>query len=264
VNIYQVDAFASRPFSGNPAGVCLLEDEKPDSWMQSVAGEMNLSETAFVRRIDEGFSLRWFTPKCEVELCGHATLAAAHVLWEQGVLAPGQAAEFHTLSGRLRATRAAEMIELDFPSRSVRPEPAPSGMLEALTGDGKRPQVLFTGADNWLAFFELASEEEVRMLVPDFGRLARAGRGTALVTARGSSYDFVSRFFAPGVGIDEDPVTGLAHCYLAPYWAARLSKPALVGWQASARGGIVRCRPSGERIVLGGQAVTVLEARLLA
>ncbi len=268
MNIYQVDAFAERPFTGNPAGVCVLEDDRPDAWMQSVAQEMNLAETAFVRPAARpagaAFSLRWFTPKCEVELCGHATLAAAHVLWEQAILPAGRAAEFHTRSGPLRAERAGDLIELDFPSRSVSPAPSPAGMLEALVADGAPPRPLFTGVDGWLTFYELGSEDEVRRLDPDFGRLARCGSGTALVTAPGRDYDFVSRFFAPGVGIDEDPVTGSSHCYLAPYWAAKLRRRSLVGWQASARGGAVHCRPSGERVFLGGRAVTVLEARLLA
>ncbi len=264
MRIFQVDAFAERPFAGNPAGVCLLEGARPDPWMQSVAAEMNLSETAFVLRIAGGFSLRWFTPKCEVELCGHATLAAAHVLYEQGIVAPDASAEFQTLSGLLPARRAGDLIEMDFPARAVRPGPPPAGMLEALAGPGPSLEPLFCGQDEWLAFFELPSEEDVRRLAPDFVRLGRAAPGSALVTARGVDVDFVCRFFAPAVGIDEDPVTGSAHCYLAPYWAAKLSRESLIGFQASARGGSVRCRPVGDRVVIGGRAVTVLEARLLA
>jgi predicted PhzF superfamily epimerase YddE/YHI9 len=225
---------------------------------------MNLSETAFVLPLARGFSLRWFTPACEVDLCGHATLATAHVLWEQGVLAPDAAAEFHTRSGLLRAGRAGDLIEMDFPARTLREAEPPPGMLEALAGSGPRPRPLYSGQDAKLAFFELASEDEVRRLAPDFGRLARAGSGEALVTARGSGVDFVSRFFAPAVGIDEDPVTGSAHCYLAPYWASKLSRDRVVGWQASARGGRVECRLAGDRVMLGGHAVTVLEARLFA
>jgi PhzF family phenazine biosynthesis protein len=264
VKIYQVDAFADRPFAGNPAGVCLLESERPEAWMQSVAAEMNLSETAFARRIDSGFSLRWFTPTCEVELCGHATLATAHILWEAGVLPPAQSAEFHTMSGLLTARRAGDLIELDFPARAVEPAPAPAAVLEALAAGRAPLRPLFSGTDGTLDFLELATEEQVAGLAPDFRLLSRAGTGTALVTARGGAHDFVSRFFAPAVGIDEDPVTGVAHCYLAPYWSARLAKRELVGWQASARGGKVICRPEGDRVVLGGRAVTVLEARLLA
>lgn len=264
MRIFQVDAFAERPFEGNPAGVCLLEGVPPDPWMQRVAAEMNLSETAFVLAIARGFSLRWFTPKCEVDLCGHATLATAHVLWEQGILAADAAAEFQTLSGPLRAVRTADLIEMDFPARSVRPAPPPAGMLEALAGRGAPLEPLFSGQDEWLAFFELPREEDVRRLAPDFNRLAAAGSGSALVTARGGDVDFVSRFFAPAVGIDEDPVTGSAHCYLAPYWAAKLSKASLLARQVSARGGWVRCRPVGDRVIIGGRAVTVLEAKLLA
>ncbi len=264
MKIYQVDAFADRPFTGNPAGVCLLEAEKPEAWMQSVAAEMNLSETAFARRVDSGFSLRWFTPACEVDLCGHATLATAHVLWEAGVLKPAQAAEFHTLSGLLRARRAGDLIEMDFPAHAVRPAPPPAGVLEALAPGRDLPRPLFSGIDDELTLLELASKEQVEALAPDFKLLARAGTGTTLVTARGGAHDFVSRFFAPAVGIDEDPVTGVGHCYLAPYWSAKLGKQSLVGWQASARGGTVHCRPAGDRVVLGGRAVTVLEARLLA
>jgi PhzF family phenazine biosynthesis protein len=264
MRIFQVDAFAERPFTGNPAGVCLLEAARPDSWMQSVAAEMNLSETAFVLPLAQGFSLRWFTPVCEVPLCGHATLATAHILWEQGVLASGTTAEFHTQSGLLRVVRSGGLIEMDFPARSVQAVRPPPGMLEALAGGGALPQPLYCGCDDKLALLELACEDEVRRLTPDFDRLARAGSGEAVVTARGRDVDFVSRFFAPAVGIDEDPVTGSAHCYLAPYWASKLSRERLVGWQASARGGRVTCRLAGDRVMLGGQAVTVLEARLLA
>jgi PhzF family phenazine biosynthesis protein len=264
MKIYQVDAFADRPFEGNPAGVCLVEDEKPAAWMQNVAAEMNLAETAFVRRTGEAFSLRWFTPKCEVELCGHATLATAHVLWEQGILAPGRNAAFDTLSGRLGAARDGELIELDFPARRIAEAPPPTGMLEALSAGGEPLRPVFCGLDQWNAFVELASEEEVRRLAPDARLLGAAGPGSALVTARGSEHDFVSRFFAPGVGIDEDPVTGVAHCYLAPYWAPRLGRSVLTGRQVSARGGTVRCRLAGDRVFLGGRAVTVIEGRLLA
>jgi predicted PhzF superfamily epimerase YddE/YHI9 len=264
MKIFQVDAFTDRPFAGNPAGVCLLDGEKPVDWMQSVAAEMNLAETAFVRRTGGTFGLRWFTPKCEVELCGHATLATAHVLWEQGILAAGQNAAFDTMSGRLGAARDGEVIELDFPARPIAAATPPEGMLEALAAGGPPLRPLFCGVDEWNAFFELSSEDEVKRLSPDPRRLALSGCGSALVTARGREFDFVSRFFAPGVGIDEDPVTGVAHCYLAPYWAPRLGRAVLTGRQVSARGGTVRCRLAGDRVFLGGRAVTVIDGNLLA
>jgi predicted PhzF superfamily epimerase YddE/YHI9 len=218
--IYQVDSFTTQVFKGNPAGVCILDTPRPEEWMKNLAGEMNLSETAFLVREGEVFRLRWFTPKAEVTLCGHATLASAHILWEQGILKPDQQAHFETLSGRLTATRSGEWIELNFPAREVKSVVPPTGLLEALG---------------------------------------------AVVTARaeGGEYDIVSRFFAPAVGVNEDPVTGSAHCALAPYWSEKLGKLELLAYQASGRGGNLQIRLEGERVILAGQAVTVFKAEMI-
>ena len=262
--MFVVDAFAERPFTGNPAAVCLLPAGSPRdaAWMQLVAREMSLSETAFVAsRPDGDFDLRWFTPMVEVELCGHATLASAHVLWETERLARTRAARFHTKSGVLTATRDPERIVLDLPAHPATEAALPAGIEAAL---GAHP--IWVGRSRFDVFVELGSEEELRALAPDVTVLAGVeGRGF-IVTARAStsSYDFVSRFFAPRVGVDEDPVTGSAHCVLAPYWAARLGKQALVGYQASARGGVVHVGVKGDRVRLGGRAVTVTRGELLA
>ena len=263
--LYQVDAFSQRPFAGNPAGVCLLPAGDPRAqdagWMQNVAREMNLSETAFLRPRGEGFELRWFTPAMEVDLCGHATLASAHVLFERGTLAADQEARFHTASGLLTAARRGEWLEMDFPAEPAVTAPAPAGLLEAL---GVRAQ--FVGRNRLDYLVEVGSEEEVRSLRPDLALLASLRERGVMVTsrARSASYDFVSRFFAPGAGIDEDPVTGSSHCCLGPYWGQRLGKSELTGYQASARGGLVRVRLAGLRVKLSGRAVTVFRAELLA
>jgi PhzF family phenazine biosynthesis protein len=261
IPISVVDAFSERPFRGNPAGVCLPPRAMDAGWMQAVAAEMNLAETAFLRpRGPDEFDLRWFTPKVEVDLCGHATLASAHRLWEEG-LAQGTI-RFHTRSGILAASRSADGIELDFPSQPPREAPAPQGLAEAL-----RAPFVWTGA-NALGdlLVELEDERAVRDLAPDFAALGRIPARGIVVTAAagrpGSGHDFVSRFFAPQVGIDEDPVTGSAHCALAPFWSARLGRDELVGWQASPRGGIVRTRLAGDRVGLGGRAVTVWKGEL--
>lgn len=266
LDLYQVDAFTDRPFGGNPAAVCLLPGPRDAEWMQLVAREMNLSETAFVHPVEEGsWSLRWFTPAVEVELCGHATLASAHVLWEAGLIAADAPARFHTLSGLLTAERRADgEIELDFPARTAEPVEAPPGLVEAL---GAAPR--FVGRSRYDYLLEVESEDAVRAVVPDHGRLRTLPVRGVIVTALGKaaaagSYDFVSRFFAPGAGVDEDPVTGSAHCTLGPYWQGRLGKSEFSAWQASARGGAVRVRVVGERVKLGGRAVTVLRGRLLA
>jgi PhzF family phenazine biosynthesis protein len=261
LDLYQVDAFTDRAFAGNPAAVCFLDGPREAGWMQDVAREMNLSETAFLAPADGGFNLRWFTPAVEVELCGHATLASAHALWETGRLGAGETARFHTLSGLLTAERRGEWIELDFPARRVEPEEPPPGLLAAL---GASPS--FAGKSRYDYFLELPEEDAVRALRPDFQALRPLPVRGIIVTARGTGnpFDFVSRFFAPGSGVDEDPVTGSAHCTLAPYWAERLGKEEMLAYQASARGGVVRVRAVGERVKLGGQAVTVLQGRLLA
>lgn len=261
--IVQVDAFTDRPFSGNPAAVCLLPAPRDASWMQNVAREMNLSETAFLVKQADGYDLRWFTPAVEVALCGHATLGSAHVLWEDGHLADGAQARFHTKSGLLTADRAEDgWIELDFPATRAEAAPAPAGLLDAL-GLSQAPR--FVGRSRFDYLVDVVTEDVVRRLTPAFAALARVDARGVIVTSRGSGpFDFVSRFFAPRSGVDEDPVTGSAHCALAPYWCAQLGKSTLVGYQASARGGVVRVRHAGERVILGGQAVTVLRGDLMA
>jgi len=259
--IIQVDAFTDRPFAGNPAAVCLLPAPADPRWMQDVAREMNLSETAFLAPQSDGFGLRWFTPAVEIDLCGHATLASAHVLWEDGHLKPGTQARFHTRSGLLTADRRGDWIELDFPATRAEPTAAPAGLTAAI---GVTPR--FVGRSRFDYLLEVDGEEVVRGCKPDFGALARVEARGVIVTSRAaaSSFDFVSRFFAPRSGVNEDPVTGSAHCALAPYWSAQLGRPDLVGYQASARGGTVRVRLQGDRVILGGQAVTVLRGELTA
>jgi len=259
--IFQVDAFADRPFAGNPAGVCVLERPAPEKWMQVVAAEMNVAETAFlVRREDGVFDLRWFTPTVEVDLCGHATLASAHILWEEKHISAAVGAHFQTKSGPLRAWREGPAIRMDFPSEPVVQAEPPASLADAL---GVSFSYAGKNRMDWLV--EVADEEAVRAVRPELRPLAALGVRGVIVTARSASSerDFVSRFFAPAAGVDEDPVTGSAHCALAPYWAAKLGKPALVGYQASTRGGTVQCTVAGDRVVLGGTAITVLRAKLL-
>jgi len=258
--IVQVDAFTAEPFAGNPAAVCVLAHAADKRWMQQVAREMNLSETAYLFRQDDAWSLRWFTPAVEVVLCGHATLASAHVLWQDGHLAPDAQARFDTKSGRLTADRKGDWIEMDFPAEPAQPAAPPPSLLEALGSAAK-----FVGKNRMDYLVELESEAAVRALQPDFTRLRSLPVRGVMVTARSAEhgFDFVSRFFAPGSGVDEDPVTGSAHCCLAPYWGAKLGKSEMTGHQVSARGGVVRVRNTGDRVILGGQAVTVLRGDLL-
>ena len=258
--LVQVDAFTDRPFAGNPAAVCVLDSPADAGWMQRVALEMNLSETAFLVRRDDGFDLRWFTPAAEVELCGHATLASAHVLWEDGHLAAGETARFFTASGTLTAEQRDDWIELDFPAEPAEPCPLPAGLEAAL---GAEPT--WVGHNRFDYLVELATEAEVRSLAPDVAALERIDARGFVVTSPATTapFDFVSRFFAPHVGIAEDPVTGSAHCCLGPYWAEKLGKRELVGYQASKRGGVVRVRPEGERVKLLGQAVIVMRLELV-
>lgn len=260
IEIYQVDAFTDTPFRGNPAAVCILPKPADEAWMQDVAREMNLSETAFLHRVENGFHLRWFTPTLEVELCGHATLASAHILWQIGLLAPEERARFHTLSGLLTADRKEEEIELNFPATPDEPTSPPEGLVEAL---GVAPRYVGQSQHDYLV--EVDSEEVVRRLKPDLAVLRELSVRGIMVTsaAESTEYHFVSRFFAPGAGIDEDPVTGSAHCCLGPFWSRRLGKDELVAYQASARGGVVRVRVDGERVRLGGRAVTVLRGELV-
>jgi PhzF family phenazine biosynthesis protein len=258
----QVDAFADRPFTGNPAAVCILPSPANPEWMQQVAREMNLAETAFLVRRGDGFDLRWFTPTVEVDLCGHATLASAHVLWEEGRLGPAETARFHTCSGVLTAYRREELIWLDFPATPPEPAPPPNYLQRGL---GENVDIRYVGRTPFDYLVELGSESAVRSLAPDMKTLAGLGTRGVIVTARSAngSHDFVSRFFAPGAGIDEDPVTGSAHCGLGPFWASRLHKRDLAGYQASARGGTVRVRLEGDRAHLGGHAITMLRGELL-
>ncbi|NJL20225.1 MAG: PhzF family phenazine biosynthesis protein [Leptolyngbyaceae cyanobacterium SM1_3_5] len=261
--IVQVDAFTNKPFGGNPAAVCVLAAPQPDEWMQNVAMEMNLSETAFLVPRSDGYDLRWFTPAAEVALCGHATLASAHVLWSEGHLAIDAQARFHTKSGLLTADRREDWIELNFPVQPMQPVEPPDNLLAAL-GISQAEAVRHRTRQNQDDYLvELATEAEVRQLQPDFGRMLKLATRGAIVTSRASDYDFVSRYFAPGVGINEDPVTGYAHCCLAPYWQERLGKSEFLAYQASARGGVVKVRQEGDRVLLGGQAVTVMRGELV-
>ena len=259
-HIVQVDAFTSTPFAGNPAAVCVLPEARDEQWMQAVAREMNLSETAFLVREEEGFQLRWFTPAVEVDLCGHATLASAHVLWEDGHLAAGAQARFFTRSGLLTATRRDDWIEMDFPAAVDEPAPAPAGLLEALG-----VSATYVGKSRFDYLVEVESESVVREIQPNLSLLASVPTRGVMVTswAGKAEYDFVSRFFGPRVGVNEDPVTGSAHCCLGPYWGRKLGRDELVGYQASARGGTVRIRLEDTRVILAGQAVTVMRGDLI-
>jgi PhzF family phenazine biosynthesis protein len=262
IPIVTVDAFTNQLFAGNPAAVCMLPEPRPDEWLRHLAREMNLSATAFLVRRDDEFDLRWLTPTVEIDLCGHATLASAHVLWEEGHLPRGTQARFHTRSGLLTADRHGEWIELDFPvQRGVPTEPLPS-LLSGL-GITAATAVMKNRLDYLV---EVESEAELRAVKPNHTLLRQIPVRGVIVTARSDSpsFDFMSRFFAPASGIDEDPVTGSAHTALGPYWGAKLGKSEMTAYQASARGGIVRLRLAGDRIVLGGQAVTVTRATLVA
>ncbi|RVX45369.1 PhzF family phenazine biosynthesis protein [Nonomuraea polychroma] len=252
MRLFTVDAFTGRAFQGNPAAVCLLETPVTDSWMQSVAAEMNLSETAFLL----GDSLRWFTPAVEVTLCGHATLATAHVLYSTGA-ATGQL-EFMTASGTLTVNRLSDgMITMDFPAKEVTSVTVPEGLEKAL---GVTP--VRVGKSQLDLLVEVDSEETVRNLSPDITALSTVDARGVIVTAAGTDTDFVSRFFAPKVGVPEDPVTGSAHCALSPYWSARLGRASLVGAQLSKRGGLVQVTLDDDRVHLAGRAVTVLSGTL--
>jgi len=252
--IFQVNAFTDEPFAGNPAAVCVLSEPRDASWMQRVAREMNLSETAFLWPDEEGFHLRWFTPIVEVELCGHATLASAHILWTEGYVAPHAPIRFFTRSGVLLAARRGEWIELDFPATPVEPTEAPPQLQESL---GVTPR--FVGRSCFDYLVEVESEDIVRQLVPNFALLETIPTRGVIVTSRSATppFDFVSRFFAPRVGVREDPVTGSAHCSLGPFWGQKLGRTELLAFQASARGGVVRIRLAGDRVILGGQAITM-------
>ena len=255
-----IDAFTDQPFAGNPAAVCLLGGEKNVGWMQSVAAEMNLSETAFVRKLQNDFELRWFTPAIEVDLCGHATLAAAHAMWSEDEVDPARPIRFHTRSGVLTCSQHGGRIELDFPATLAEKAAPPSGLLEAL---GVTPT--FVGQTKWDKFVVVESEDALRAMCPDFARLNDVDMRGVIVTSASADakFDFVSRFFAPRAGVNEDPVTGSAHCCLGPYWAERLGKLEMTAYQASARGGVIHVRVDGDRVVLSGHAATVSRGTLL-
>jgi PhzF family phenazine biosynthesis protein len=262
IRIVQVDAFTSRAFAGNPAAVCVLRESPDEQWMRDVAREMNLSETAFLVPQDDGYQLRWLTPAVEVDLCGHATVASAHVLWQDGHLPANQQARFYTRSGKLTADLRGDWIELDFPAKIAVAADAPPELLPALGLAAAK----FVGKNAFDYLVEVDSEAILRGLSPDHSTLRKLPVRGVIVTARASSpgFDFMSRFFAPGSGIDEDPVTGSAHTALGPYWSPILGKQEFTAFQASERGGVIRVRLEGDRVKLGGQAVTVMTGELLA
>ncbi len=261
IEIYQVDAFTDKPFSGNPAAVCILPHPREAAWMQAVAKEMNLSETAFLLKQENGYNLRWFTPAVEVDLCGHATLASAHILWETGNLGREEQARFHTRSGLLTAVSGGGEIELNFPAKTEERAEAPAGLLPALGVKAK-----YIGKSKFDYLVQVEKEESVRGLKPDFAGLKSIPVRGVIVTSRATSpgYDFISRFFAPAVGVNEDPVTGSAHCTLGPFWSRQMGKQDFLAYQASERGGTLRVRVAGDRVHLGGKAVTVLRGELTA
>jgi PhzF family phenazine biosynthesis protein len=261
IPIYQVDAFTAVPFSGNPAAVCILTSKFNEAWMQRVASEMNLSETAFVIPEGDGYHLRWFTPTTEVKLCGHATLASAFVLFEREYIASEKVIKFLTSSGLLTSQKSGEWIWMNFPRFEVVDIKPPPGLMDAL---GLTATNVLKSGENILV--EVKSEEEVKGCNPDFGQLIKLPLQGVAITARSArpEYDFVSRYFAPWVGIDEDPVTGSAHCCLGPYWGARINKEEMTAYQVSSRGGIVKMILDKDRVKLGGQAVMILEGMVLA
>jgi len=259
--IYQVDAFTSKPFCGNPAAVCILSEEPSDSWKQSIAAEMNLSETAFIRRGNKDFSIRWFTPTIEVPLCGHATLASAHILWQEKHVPQDEPITFQSKSGILTANLEGEWICLNFPAYPVEKVAVPSGLEDAL---GCKVRSVYQNSQRYF-LVELNSEQTVRKLSPDFNLLGQGKYGGVIVTAQSGSdsCDFVSRFFAPDFGIDEDPVTGSAHCCLCPFWTKRFGETELIGHQVSKRGGVVKVRLQGDRVAILGQAITTLKGEIV-
>lgn len=265
VEISQVDAFTEEPFGGNPAAVCVLPEAVSEAWMQRVAAEMNLSETAFLFPENDGYRLRWFTPTAEVELCGHATLASAHVLWSEGHLPMGDTARFHSQSGLLTATIAEGWITLNFPIQPTAKVDAPPELLKSLRG--QQPiAVEYGGSAESNYLVELPSEDYVRSLQPDFGMMKLLAAQGVIVTAlaEAEEIDFVSRYFAPAIGINEDPVTGSAHCSLVPYWQQKLNKSEFLAQQVSARGGTLKVKRQSDRILISGQAVTVMKGTLFS
>ena len=258
--IIQVDAFTRTPYRGNPAAVCLLESAADEVWMQIVAREMNLSETAFLFPEQMGYRLRWFGPNAEVDLCGHATLASAHVLWEEGIQPSDKEITFFSRSGILSARKQDDWVILNFPLEPASELPIPPALVEALG-----VELRYVGENRVDYIIEVESEEVLRSLNPDFGRLQRFSDRGFMVTSRSSTpgYDYISRFFAPGRGVNEDPATGSSHCCLGPFWQERLKKNEFMAYQASLRGGVAKIRVLEDRVSIGGQAVTVLKGELL-
>ena len=245
---YEVDAFTSQPFHGNPAGVCPLASWLPDATLQAIAAENNLAETAFFVPRGADYELRWFTPTVEVDLCGHATLASAFILFSE-LNYQGDAVRFHSRSGALTVTKQGDLMAMDFPARPPKPCVKPEGLAAAL---GSAPEEILASRD-YLAVF--ATESDVRALKPDFAALQKLDKFGVIATAPGSDSDFVSRFFVPKAGVPEDPVTGSSHCTLIPYWSKRLGKTKLFARQISKRGGELFCEAAGERVQIGGKAV---------
>ena len=261
IPILQIDAFADEPFTGNPAAVCLPDVEPPADWMQQIAAEMNLSETAFTWPSGDSYGLRWFTPVAEVDLCGHATLATAFALWEVGRVNCDDNISFATRSGVLEVRREQNMIKMNFPAEPATSCESPNGLAEALGAE-----ILWCGQNRMYYLLEVANEQTLLDLRPDFARLARLDTRGVIVTAAAErdNVDFVSRFFCPALGIDEDPVTGSAHCSLAPFWAGRLDRYELTGFQASKRGGVVCCEVVCDRVELSGRAVKIFSGTMSA
>jgi PhzF family phenazine biosynthesis protein len=259
IPIYQVDAFTGQPFHGNPAGVCFLSAPCPEQWMQCVAKEMNLSETAFLLPENEGYRLRWFTPAVEVDLCGHATLASAHILWETGRLAKDEMAQFYSRSGLLMARLEGDWIQLNFPVKRLELVTIPEELSTVL---GISP--VFVGKNQFDYLVEVENEEILHSLQPDMARLSQIPVRGVIVTCAATTpgYDFMSRFFAPRVGVPEDPVTGSAHCCLTPYWAEKLHKQSMRAYQDSPRGGELHLRLEGDRVLISGQAVTIFQGEM--
>lgn len=260
MKIYQVDSFTREAFQGNPAGVCILKEEAQPEWMQNIASEMNLSETAFLVPDNGQYKLRWFTPEVEVDLCGHATLASAHILFETGKANLHDAIRFQTRSGLLTVKKNGELIEMLFPATPAKPVSAPQGLLEALGFE----KVLFCGKNDYDYLIIVQTEQGVKSCTPDFLRLKKITERGVIVSAEAESipHDFISRFFGPAAGIDEDPVTGSAHCTLAPYWGKKLEKETMLAYQASKRGGEVRVTLMENNVILSGYAVTVMTSTL--
>jgi PhzF family phenazine biosynthesis protein len=260
LQLHVVDAFTDRPFKGNPAAVCNTPEPLDEDLMQKIAAEMNLSETAFLypNQDSGGYTLRWFTPAAEVDLCGHATLASAHILWQKELLRPDEQAVFHTKSGRLSARLEGSWIELNFPAEPAIVCDAPPSLMEALQVDP-----VFVGRNRMDYIVEIESEDTLIRMKPNFSMLGSVAdaRGV-IVTSKSARFDFISRCFFPAIGVNEDPVTGSAHSCLAPYWSKKLGKREFIAFQASARGGLLKLRLDNDRVLMAGQAVTVLKSEM--